>query len=74
MKTVTISTEEYRRLLQSEDLAHRQRFTIKNLEKELDRQKVRSSRFAHRTLQILLHSGYTMNELMLLYKEEECRH
>ena len=73
MKTVTISTEEYRRLLQSEDLAHRQRFTIKNLERELERQKARSSRFAHKTLNILL-NHYTMEELMLLYKEGECRH
>ena len=76
--TVTIPIDEYEHLLQMEDLTHRQRFTIRNLEKKLERQKVDASVFAWKTLQILLGTGYSMFEIHLLYsaiktKEEKCQ-
>ena len=66
-KTITISMKEYERLQQVEDLSHRQRFTIKHLERQIERMKARDSFIADRTLKILLGSGYTFEEAMLLY-------
>ncbi len=76
--TITISIDEYEHLLQMEDLTHRQRFTIRNLEKKLERHKVDASVFAWKTLQILLGTGYSMFEIHLLYsaiktKEGKCQ-
>ena len=66
-KFVTIPKREYERLLQMEDLAHRQRFMIARVEKQYERYRCFASRFSNKTLQILLGSGYTMDEIMLMY-------
>ena len=66
-KTVTIPYEKYEHLKQTEDLAHRQRFRIRHLERKLERHKAFSSRFLKRTLWILQGSGYSMEEIMLMY-------
>lgn len=66
-KTITISTDEYRKLLQAQDLCHRQRFTIKFLERKLEEKKAQGSIFADTTLKIFLAMGYTFNEIMMLY-------
>lgn len=65
---IKISKAEYERLLQKESLYHKQRFTIARLEKDIEKQKVRSSLFAKKTLELLLDSGYSMEVLMAYYK------
>lgn len=67
-KTVTISMNEYEKLLQSDNLCHKQRFTIRALEKEIERIKAQSSLFAKNTLLILMGSGYTMEQIMIMYE------
>lgn len=64
MKTIQISREEYDRL---NDQVIRQRNLIKKQEKEIERWKVYASVFANKTLMILQGTGYTMEQIMLLY-------
>ena len=66
-KMVTITADEYQQLKMNDDLIHKQRFTIRSLEKQLDRQIRRSAAFSNKTLDILLHHGYSMKEILLLY-------
>jgi len=70
-KNITIPMEEYQRLLMTEDLSHRQRFTIHKLECDLESQKAASSLFARKTLDLLMHSGYSMEDLLIYYKGEK---
>ena len=64
MKTIQISREEYDRL---NDQVIRQRNLIRKQEQEIERWKVYASVFAHKTLTILQGTGYTMEQIMLLY-------
>lgn len=66
-KTITITTDEYRKLLQAQDLCHRQRFTIKFLERKLEEKKAQGSIFCDKTLKIFLGMGYKFEEIMMLY-------
>ena len=70
-KFKTLPMKEYERLLQLEDLSHRQRFTIKSLEKKLDRYKANASDFANKTLTILINSGYSFADIIQLYQAEK---
>ena len=66
---VTISTEEYEHLCRMEGLAHKQRFMLKQRERELERYKARTSRFVDKTLKLLL-DHYPMEVVMEIYKEK----
>ena len=66
-KEITISMDEYRRLQQAEDLSHRQRFTIKYLERKIEEKTVQASKFADRTLFILKGIGFSFEQILLLY-------
>lgn len=67
MKEIRISQTEYERLQHEADLYHKQRFTIKYLERKLEEKTVQASMFADRTLFILKGLGLDMNQIMLLY-------
>lgn len=77
-KQVTISIDEYEHLKNMENLTHKQRFRIANLEKEFEIYKVKASVFSKKTLDILLGSGYTFEQILLLYgnhrKDNICQH
>ena len=66
-KEITISMDEYRRLQQAEDLSHRQRFTIKYMERKIEEKTVQCSKFADRTLFILKGLGFSFEQILLLY-------
>lgn len=67
MKKIEISKVEYERLQHEAELYHKQRFTIKYLERKLEEKTVQASRFCDRTLFILKGLGLNMEQIMLLY-------
>lgn len=68
-KQITIPIDEYEHLLMMENLTHKQRFTIAFLNRELEKQKVKASRFSKKVLDLLLNSGYSIDELIIYFTE-----
>lgn len=66
-KEITITKTEYDRLLHEAELYHKQRFTIKYLERKLEEKTVQASKFADRTLFILKGLGLSFEQILLLY-------
>lgn len=64
---MTISREEYERLLNIEQIATKQRFTIRYLERQSEKYKARVSKMSARTVEILTGLGFTIQQIIQMY-------
>ena len=67
---ITISIDEYDRLVRMDNLTHKQRFTIDRLKRDLNAMTVKASNFTKKTFELLKQLGFTDQAIFEYYKEK----